>query len=187
MQPSCPSTHQSGPAACVAFSCTESILLGRRLAHMRWLSGVSSRSLFRNAIMPWSSLEPSAGTSRCVSIDDTAHGVYVVVKDGRFLLSKAYCAFLQLLFPSTRLYHPTFLPQDSRLDTCTIGREDSRPHLTDSLQMSNPGRPVKHSLDKPMYGFGTPKAGADSSAARKHFVAAAGEFASSTTETPSVT
>ena len=48
--------------------------------------------------------------------------------------------------------------------------------LIDSLAMANPGRPVKHSLDKPMYGFGTPKSGEDASALRKHFVAAAGEF-----------
>ena len=42
--------------------------------------------------------------------------------------------------------------------------------------MSTMRRQVSHGLDKPMFGFMTPKSAQDSSAIRKHFVAAAGEF-----------
>jgi hypothetical protein len=37
-------------------------------------------------------------------------------------------------------------------------------------------RQASHHLDKPMYGFFTPKSAKDTSALRRHFVAAVGEF-----------
>jgi hypothetical protein len=37
-------------------------------------------------------------------------------------------------------------------------------------------RQVSHGLSKPMFGFVTPKFAEDTSAIRKHFVAASGEF-----------
>ena len=43
-------------------------------------------------------------------------------------------------------------------------------------EMSSIQRQVSHGLNKPMFGYLTPKSAEDSSTLRKHFVAAAGEF-----------
>lgn len=42
--------------------------------------------------------------------------------------------------------------------------------------MSSMRRQVNHGLNKPMFGFATPKSAEDTSTMRKHFVAATGEF-----------
>jgi hypothetical protein len=42
--------------------------------------------------------------------------------------------------------------------------------------MSALKRQVSHGLDKPMFGFIAPKSTEDTSALRKHFIAASGEF-----------